>query len=132
MHNYRGARIPLAHNNIIVCNFRSYLTKYRYPHLHILQFVEFGFPLGLWSDAFLKPSDKNHSSAYSYHSHVDKFVETELVKLGVTGPFEFSLFENKPCSRRTVFDASLVYFPSIKIPLRKLTMIKSMNFSFPQ
>ena len=58
VHNYRGARIPLAHNGINVDNFRSYLTKFNYPHLHILQFVEFGFPLGLWSDAFLEPSLK--------------------------------------------------------------------------
>jgi hypothetical protein len=117
VHNYRGARIPLAHNNINVDTFRSYLTKYSYPHLHILQFVQFGFPLGLWSDAFLEPSVKNHSSAYSYYKFVDKFVESELDKLGVTGPFETSPWDGvmvspmmtahkKPNSRRTVFDAS--------------------------
>ena len=65
VHNYRGARIPLAHNNIKVENFRSLLTKFGYLHIHILQFIEFGFPLGLWSDAFLEPSVKNHSSAYT-------------------------------------------------------------------
>ena len=90
VHNYRGARIPLPHNNINVDSFRSYLTKYRYPHLHILQFVQFGFPLGLWTDAFLEPSDKNHSSSYSYHTYVDRFIESELENLGVTGPFESS------------------------------------------
>ena len=142
VHNYKGARIPLAHNNIIVGNFRSYLTKYRYPHLHILQFVEFGFPLGLWSDAFLKPSDKNHSSAYSYHSHVDKFVETELVKLGVTGPFESSPFENVhlspmmtapkiPCSRRTVFDASFGLFSLNMNTPEKAYHDQEYEFQFP-
>ena len=116
-HNYRGARIPLAHNNIKVDVFRSYLTKFKYPHSHILQFVEYGFPLGLWSEAFLEPSFKNHSSAYSYHTYVDNFIESELGKLGVTGPFESSPWESimlsplmtshkKPDSRRTVFDAS--------------------------
>ena len=94
VHNYRGARIPLKHNNIKVENLRMHLLKFNYPHIHIMQFVEFGFPLGLWSDAHLEPSTKNHSSAYSYHTYVDKFVETELSKLGMTGPFDSSPWEN--------------------------------------
>ena len=79
--NYRGARIPLAHNNINVDKFRDLLTKFGYPHIHILQFIQYGFPLGLWSDAFLEPSTKNHSSAYSYFTYVDKFIESELNSL---------------------------------------------------
>ena len=120
-HNYRGARIPLEHNNINVQNFRSYLRKFSYPNIQILQFIEFGFPLGLWSEAYLEPCVKNHSSAYSYFSHVDKFIETELSKVGITGPFNQSPWENimlspmmtahkKPNSRRTVFDASFGMF----------------------
>ena len=42
VHNYRGARIPLAHNNIDVMKFRQYLSKYEYPNIQLLQFVEFG------------------------------------------------------------------------------------------
>ena len=38
--NYRGARIPLKHNNINVECFRNYLVKFSYPHSHILQYVE--------------------------------------------------------------------------------------------
>lgn len=143
VHNYRGARIPLAHNGINVDNFRSYLTKFNYPHLHILQFVEFGFPLGLWSDAFLEPSLKNHSSAYSYHSYVDKFVETELDKLGVTGPFETSPWENimispmmtapkKPCARRPVFDASFGLYSLNKNTPEKSYHDTEYEFSFPK
>ena len=109
--------LMLPYNNIIVGKFRKLLTKFSYPHFHILQFVEFGFPLGLWTDAYLEPSTKNHSSAYSYYSFIDKFVESELVKLGLTGPFESSPFESlmispmmtshkKPDSRRRVFNAS--------------------------
>ena len=117
VHNYKGARIPLLHNNINVEAFRAKLAKFNYPDIHLMQFIEFGFPLGLWSEAHLEPSCKNHSSAYSYYSHVDKFVETELQKIGVTGPFEKSPWDavhlspmmtapKKPDSRRTVFDAS--------------------------
>ena len=143
VHNYKGARIPLAHNNINVAKFRSYLTKYQYPHLHILQFIEYGFPLGLWSDAFLEPCVKNHSSAYSYFTYVDKFVESELAKLGVTGPFETSPWENvmlspmmtahkKPSSRRTVFDASFGLFSLNKYIPEKSYHETEYEFSFPK
>ena len=115
--NFRGARIPLQHNNINVDNLRSYLTKYSYQHMHICQYVQYGFPLGLWSEAYLEPATRNHSSSYSYYSYLDKFVETELEKLGMTGPFDSSPWENvmlsplmtsskKPNGRRPVFDAS--------------------------
>ena len=57
-HNYCGARIPLEHNNINVQNFRYSLRKFSYPNIQILQFVEFGFPLGLWSEAYLEPCVK--------------------------------------------------------------------------
>ena len=143
VHNYRGARIPLAHNNIDVAKFRSYLTKYQYPHLHILQFIEYGFPLGLWSDAFLEPCVKNHSSAYSYYSFVDKFVESELAKLGVTGPFETSPWDNvmlspimtahkKPSGRRTVFDASFGLYSLNKNTPEKSYHDTEYEFTFPK
>ena len=92
--NYRGARIRLEHNNINVDVFRSHLIKYSYPHMHLMQYVEFGFPLGLWTDAYLEPATRNHSSAYSYYTYLDSFVETELAKLGMTGPFDRSPWES--------------------------------------
>ena len=143
VHNYRGARIPLEHNNINVGNFRALLIKFCYPHIHILQFVEYGFPLGLWSDAFLEPSVKNHSSAYTYYTYVDKFVETELAKLGVTGPFESSPWDNvmispmmtshkKPSSRRPVFDASFGLFSLNKNTPEKAYHDTEYEFHFPK
>ena len=142
-HNYKGARIPLAHNNINVNKFREYLIKFAYSHIHILQFVEFGFPLGLWTDAYLEPSTKNHSSAYSYHSYVDKFVETELDKLGVTGPFKLSPFDStmispmmtshkKPNSRRPVFDASFGLYSLNKNTPEKAYHDTEYEFHFPR
>ena len=68
--NYNGARIPLRHNNINVEKFRVYLSQFNYPHQHILQYIEFGFPLGLWTDAYLVPCTRNHSSSYSYFSFI--------------------------------------------------------------
>ena len=143
VHNYLGARIPLKHNNINVDKFRSYLIRFNYPQSHVLQFVEFGFPLGLWSDAHLEPSTKNHSSSYSYHTYVDKFVETELSKLGMTGPFDSSPWENvmvspmmtshkKPNSRRPVFDASFGLFSLNKNTPEKSYHDMEYEFTFPK
>ena len=141
--NYKGARIPLQHNNINVSNFRALLTKFAYPHIHILQYVEFGFPLGLWSESFLVPSTSNHSSAYSYHTYVDKFVETELVKSGITGPFNSAPLDNlmlspmmtshkKPAGRRTVFDASFGMFSLNKNTPQKSYHETEYEFHFPK
>ena len=93
VHNYQGARIPLKHNNIKVDIFRSYLSKFNYPHIHILQFVEFGFPLGLWTDAYLEPCKRNHSSAYSFYTFLDEFINSEISKVGLTGPFDKAPFD---------------------------------------
>ena len=142
VNNYKGARIPLKHNNINVATFRAYLSKFNYPHSHILQYVEFGFPLGLWSDAYLVPSTKNHSSAYSYYTYVDKFVETELHKLGLTGPFDTAPWDNlmlspmmtshkKPASRRPVFDASFGMFSLNKNTPEKAYHETEYEFHFP-
>ena len=143
VNNYKGARIPLQHNNINVANFRAYLTKFSYPHIHILQYVEFGFPLGLWSDAYLVPSTRNHSSSYSYFTYVDKFVATELEKTGLTGPFDSAPWDDlmlspmmtshkKPASRRPVFDASFGLYSLNKNTPEKSYHETEYEFHFPR
>ena len=143
VNNYKGARIPLKHNNINVVKFRELLTRFSYPHIHILQYVEYGFPLGLWSNAYLEPSTKNHSSSYSYFSYVDKFVETELDKLGVTGPFDSAPWDDfmlspmmtshkKPSSRRTVFDASFGLYSLNNNTPQKSYHETEYEFHFPR
>ena len=143
VHNYKGARIPLAHNNINVESFRFYLNKFEYPHSHLLQFVEFGFPLGLWTDAYLVPCTKNHSSSYSHYSYVDKFVSSELEKTGLTGPFDKAPLNDimlspimtapkKPNSRRTVFDASFGLYSLNKNTPEKTYHETEYEFTFPK
>ena len=141
--NYRGARIRLEHNNINVDVFRSHLTKYSYPYMHLMQYVEFGFPLGLWTDAYLEPATRNHSSAYSYYTYLDSFVETELAKLGMTGPFDRSPWESvmispmmtahkKPAGRRPVFDASFGLYSLNKNTPQKSYHDTQYEFTFPK
>ena len=48
-YNYAGARIPLGHSKINVCKFR-FLLPSNFEDLAILQYLEYGFPLGLIED----------------------------------------------------------------------------------
>ena len=81
-YNHLGARISLEHSRIRVNKFRELLPP-RYDDMVILQYMEYGFPLGLKEDFILKPVLKNHSSAYKYYSYVDKFIKSELSKGGM-------------------------------------------------
>ena len=67
---------------------------FNYDDKVVLQYIEFGFPLGLQEDFVLQPVLKNHSSAYEFYTYVDKFVTNELEKGGMTGPFSSSPFNN--------------------------------------
>ena len=142
-HNFLGARIPLEHNNINVKVFRFYLSRFDYPYIHLMQFVEFGFPLGLWPDICLVPCTNNHSSAYSYYSYIDEFVAKELKSLGLTGPFSNEPFEQimlsplmtahkKPNSRRAVFDASFGLFSLNKNTPEGAYHETQYEFTFPR
>ena len=141
-YNHLGARIALEHNSLNVKRFRELLPP-DYDDKVVLQYIEFGFPLGLQEDFVLKPVLKNHSSAYEYYTHVEKFIKNELLKGGMCGPFPTSPFKNvmisplmtspkKPNSRRTVFDASFSeYSLNLNTP-EKLYLGEEYEFSFPK
>jgi hypothetical protein len=88
-----------------------------YENAEIVQFIEYGFPLR-WSELpDVESSTWNHGSAFSYCSHVDKFVSKELLNGGLAGPFQkapwwesiispLMIVPKNPNSRRTVFDAT--------------------------
>ena len=82
--NYLGARIPLLHTSFRLDAWRQHLIGYNSPEL--VQFLEFGFPLGLQDLPVLSPTLRNHGSSYQYFPWIDKFFATGLVKGGVTGP----------------------------------------------
>ena len=114
--NYKGARIPLAHTGLIINNWRKHLIGYG-DCSELLQFMEFGFPLGLVDTPVLSPCDRNHGSAYQFYPHIDKFISGEITRNGLTGPFTSPPWPNlmlsplmtapkKPDSRRPVFDAT--------------------------
>jgi hypothetical protein len=113
--NHIGARVSMPHVGLNLDRWRYHLTGYE--DKEIIQFMEFGFPLGLSDLPDLECATRNHGSAYMWFDHVDKFVCTEVMEGGVTGPFEKAPWWNtivsplmtahkKVRSRRTVFDAT--------------------------
>ena len=141
-YNYAGARISLCHNKINVDRFRQLLPS-DFDDLGVLQYLEFGFPLGLVEDFVLKPVLKNHSSSYEYFTHIDRFIINELVNGGLSGPFQNSPFSHimtsplmtavkKPNSRRTVFDASFGDFSLNLNTPEKCYLGEDYEFSFPK
>ena len=79
-YNFNGARIPLCHSNVKVDKIRQYLPE-SFDNIAVIQYLEFGFPLGLIEDYILQPTLKNHTSSYVYYSHIDKFISTEISNL---------------------------------------------------
>ena len=141
-YNHLGARLKLEHSSINVHRFRHLLGP-NYDDLHILQYLEYGFPLGLIEDFVLKPILRNHSSSYDYFSHIDKFLVKELSAGGITGPFLSSPYETlmvsplmtavkKPGSRRAIFDASFSEFSLNFNTPEKIYIGEMCKFSFPR
>ena len=112
--NYLGARIPLPHNKLNLAAWTNLLSG---TNNTLLDYITFGFPLGLEPNCKVESSTKNHSSSYMYYSYVDKFINTEIEKGGLVGPFNSCPMDGmvvsplmtahkNPSSRRTVYDAT--------------------------
>ena len=113
--NHLGARVTLPHLALNLDRWRYHLTGYEDGE--IVQFMEFGWPLGLSASPDLECATRNHGSSYMWFDHVDKFVCQEVEEGGLSGPFEKAPWWNtiispimtahkKVRSRRTVFDAT--------------------------
>ena len=113
--NHMGARVKMPHVGLNIDRWRYHLVGYEF--VEIVQFIEYGFPLGLSLLPDLECSTRNHGSAYIWDDHVDKFICTGLKEGGVSGPFTKAPWWNtivsplmtahkKVRSRRTVFDAT--------------------------
>lgn len=115
--NHMGARIPLQHTRLNITRWRHHLTGYE--GAEIVQFLEFGFPIGLSVDTTptLVSSLRNHGSSYQYYTYLDKFLATGLERCELAGPCKVPPFTmvhvsplmtavKKPDGRRSVFDAT--------------------------
>ena len=83
--NHLGARVKMPHVKLRIDRWRHHLIGYE--HLELVQYMEYGFPLGLSSLPDLECCTRNHGSAYMWYKHVDKFICTEVTEGGLTGPF---------------------------------------------
>ena len=139
-YNFAGTRIPLHHCKIDVKKFRLLLKNY--DDIGILQFLDYGFPIGLAQEFDLKSSTKNHSSSYEYFRYIDEFFNKELSLSGITGPIESPPFPatlvsplmtatKKPDSRRPVFDATYGDLSINNNTPEKEYLGETYSFTFP-
>lgn len=139
-YNYAGARVQLKHCKINVPKFRELLIDH--DDVEILQYLEFGFPLGLAQVFELESCMQNHSSALEYFSYIDAFFKKEVELHGVTGPFTTAPFlstkvsplmtaNKKPDSRRPIFDASFGDLSLNNNTPQKEYLGEPYQFSFP-
>ena len=139
-YNYAGARISLHHCKINITKFRSLLDDY--DDISVLQYLEYGFPLGLAQEFELDSSTKNHSSALEFYTYIDAFFLKEIALNGMTGPIVGSPFPftkvsplmtavKKPDSRRPVFDASYGDLSINNNTPEKEYLGETYQFSFP-
>ena len=82
--NYCGARIPLKHNGLRIEVWRNKLVGYHDTKL--IEFLEFGWPLGLDPDIELISSFKNHPSSTQFFEPVDKFIIKQITSNALAGP----------------------------------------------
>jgi len=90
-YNFRGLRIPLqTHLNIPA--WRASLEHY--VDNGIVEFLEFGWPIGFDSLYLPVSSRRNHNSANTYSAAVDQYVNKEVTLGATQGPFRLPPFGN--------------------------------------
>ena len=84
--NYRGLRVPLQ-SSFNWAYLKQNITGYRDQKL--IDYLKFGFPLGLNDHTDIKGnSDSNHSSATLHPKAVEQYIQFELDQYALLGPFK--------------------------------------------
>ena len=89
--NFLGAHIPVA-SQLNIDNWKLFLTDYWDQQL--LQFLQYGFPLGFNRECKLLCEGGNHKSANDFPSHVQAYIKEELEHGALVGPFPTSPIHN--------------------------------------
>lgn len=82
--NFLGARIPVK-SGLHIQNWRVALSDYH--DKEILNYIEFGWPVGYHRLTPPANTYENHQSAKSHSADVDDFIATELRMGAILGPF---------------------------------------------
>ena len=113
--NHREARLRLP-SGLNIAKWRELLAGY--SDEGIVEFLEFGWPIGIDRHAILQSYDTNHASARAFPADVEHYVATELGHSALLGPFDgpplpvchFSPLMTKPKKdsifRRVIIDLS--------------------------
>ena len=83
--NYMGARIRLP-SGLEIEGWRTWLRGYH--DYRIIEFLEFGWPIGIDRGTELQPYHKNHTSALAHPADIEHYIFTELGHLALLGPFD--------------------------------------------
>ena len=105
-YNFQQARISV-NKQFNIPLLRNLLTDYH--DIHVLDLLEYGFPIDRCSDVPLEMGGQNHLGATQYPSHVDRYVQKELDLQATIGPFEAIPFKGmvgiSPLSTRAKKDS---------------------------
>jgi hypothetical protein len=82
--NFLSARLSLPHA-LNIPKWRWYL--HNYEDISLVDFLDYGFPVGFDAQCPLSPTYNNHSSATSYPDHVQFYLDTECQAGAMLGPF---------------------------------------------
>ena len=84
--NYKGLRIPLP-SKLNIAQWRSSLQDYH--DNVIVDYLEFGWPVGYDYGKYGFPVSqlRNHSGAINYPNELDIYLEAELARHSIAGPF---------------------------------------------
>ena len=89
--NYQSARIPLQHGlNVPV--WKDFLADYHDTRL--LEYIEFGFPLGYTAPYPPQQNTRNHVSALNHPTHVRAYLDKEMGFSSILGPFSQQPMDN--------------------------------------
>ena len=93
--NFELCRIPI-NNRLNMAFLRHMLSDYK--DFQVCDLLEFGFPLGCSEDIKDLPSSlkvKNHKGAREFPSEIQSYLESEISRGTVLGPFNNNPFETK-------------------------------------
>ena len=83
-YNYQGARCRVP-SGLCINAWRAYLADYTDGHL--VDFLEFGWPVNFARGAPLSATLENHPSALQHEKDVEFYIATELGHHALAGPF---------------------------------------------
>ena len=141
--NCMQARIPV-HNDINIPAWRARADGSP-EDVELIDFIQFGFPLGYHGPTAHTPDPINHASALNFPQHVDEFIQQELKHGALIGPFDHHVFnqwqhvspmmtrpKSDPQKRRIITDLSYPPDNSINAYIKKnCSMGKNYHHSLP-